>query len=278
MKRKRSTSYKQTLSPIKNRVSKARLSPCKSRPKKTSSPSECAVNSISALKVSKKDAVVLKQALEELWSKGEFPESHKTAFKRIIEKLNIYKAVVMMVNEMESIERNTHLFQQLKYTVTTRNTLLKKLYNATEKSEMINLLAQLRVETCEVINKLKAWRAKIEDNSLVFEYEGENYVITVRDEYFRLVESEVGKWFMLEKEKADVLLLSPKVIEVNSTYFKYYPVSNNTESGKLRVPLNKDQLHKFVSAQKYFENELKILALNGSNKLLFNSKLENAAN
>jgi len=275
IKRNNSTSHKRILSPIRNCKVQARLSPGKVRTKKATNGS-----SLKTLKVSKRDVIVLKQAVEDLWTKHNFPSNHQTSFRKLISRLNFYKAAVAIVNEIESIEKNTEPYQQLKKAAERRNDLLNKVQNIESKNEAISYLQELRTETCEVINRLKAWRTKLDDHTLTFEYNKENYVITIHNDYFRLIQSQLANWFSFEKSKVDALLLSPKVIEINSIYFKYHPIAitNTTQDNTLRVPLSKDLLHKFVSTQKYFENELKILQSNKGNKPISNPMIQDSHN
>ena len=216
-KRTHSVIHKRTLSPIKLGITHKEREKSQKNIKYSPIP-----NSSKTLKISKKDVKVLKEAVEELWTKKEFPETHKEAFRRLLENKKNFKVSEMIVNEMENIENNTEPYQLLKKDVECRIGILEKLFKLTVKEDAIPLLQELRIETYKILKKIKDWRSALSDHRLQFLYQNINYIMTIRSDYFKLINSEVGKWFNFEKEKVDALFLSPKIVKINSDFLKYY--------------------------------------------------------
>jgi len=219
------------------------------------------------LKVSKKDVVILKQALEDLWAKFNIREEHRIKFRDLMTKINIYEAAVEIVKEMEQIEKNTEPIQILEKSVLNREDILTKINELIKnedkekiRMESTELLLKLRKETHSVLSSLKKWREKLKNN-IDFIYTGENYLLKMRSDYFNLIKTSLNEIYDFEQEKSDVVLISPKIIQIESAYFKQKlkTVTDAAKTGKLRVPVSKTTLPKYVKSNKYFENEIKNL-------------------
>ena len=85
---------------------------------------------------------------------------------------------------------------------------------------VVDLLQRLRKETYIVINCLKQWREKLQDQSLSFIHKELNYIAKMKNDYNKIIKSSLANWLTLDKDKIDILFLSPKIIDSNRKYFK----------------------------------------------------------
>ncbi|MDR3548638.1 MAG: hypothetical protein P4M11_10315, partial [Candidatus Pacebacteria bacterium] len=192
------------------------------------------VQATRALKISKKDLALLRQALEDLWKKCDFVEEHRAAYRVMLGQMTLYESAVEIVKEMEEIEKGREPLQVLQKEASKREETLGEVAQFTGTKLLaadtgdvhttaVGLLARLRKDTYNVLAGLKRWRERLGPHGagLQFVRGGENYMLKIEGDWKGVVQGEMSKLFDFDKEKSDVLFISPRIIQIKSAYFKY---------------------------------------------------------
>lgn len=193
--------------------------------------------SVKTLKVPKKVHDLLEDSLdslmlllEEEWEKQGIPDAQRDPFRECIEAIDLDPAKIMILKEIEDLQKGKANSQLALRAVAAREESLKSVkdmndyLNASEnwdkekeiQIEAAELLHAHRMLTVNAIEAIVKWRGqmhnsfKLSPHHFPFMWEGENYLLRLRDDLDFLKQSEYAK-ILYFGEDTDPLLIYPSV-------------------------------------------------------------------
>lgn len=171
----------------------------------------------------------LKAKLEAMWERENIPEAQRMPFRDLIDTIEEEKAVSAIIKELEDLDKNKAQVQIALSAVAAREESLKSLkemhdylksYADWDKAkdiqlEITELLHTHRLLTVNAIEGILNWRDQLSKNfnvppkNFAFMWEGQNYLIKLRNDLDFLKDSEYTKIFNFGGEEPDPLLVCP---------------------------------------------------------------------
>lgn len=165
----------------------------------------------------------LHEQLETAWEAHQTPLTHRKAFLAHLLETTPYQSASIIAKELEELRSGRSPIQEILRVVSSRESVVKRLeelsheitqqepMRSIQQLEAVELLAELRLKSIQVVESMMKWREQLNNYTLVYDLDGHNYFHKMKTDVEFIPNSLIGQLVSLPENFSTFLIQSTDI-------------------------------------------------------------------